>query len=398
MNKDMNNAWDKINVLAPKGCQDFSAYLSAKPMQVNDPQVLEFLAALSQALLKEPAYKQHPELVALGFWLRPAHIQQLNSQPHSTWRKALGLVVHFTPANVDTMFIYSWVCSLMMGNVNIVRLASAESLVKDALMQCLHNILLQPHFRDIANSNVFVSFAKESPMSAQLSLCADARVMWGGDVSVLAIKALPSKPRCRDLSFADRYSAALINGDALQTDAQVQSVAELLWRDTQAHAQQACSSPRVIYWLGSAAAQQGVFQRLNTLAKPTAERNQTLNHVVVSQLTQSLGHATKPLIQEAICALPVAAVQPDMLDWHLGHGMFYLVAISSLDALLPLVDEKCQTLSYWQVERDSLLKLVEQASITGLDRVVPLGRALEFSPVWDGIDMFSSLSRSLVCL
>jgi hypothetical protein len=337
-------------------------------------------------------------LVALGFWLRPAHIQQLSSQPHSTWRKALGLVVHFTPANVDTMFIYSWVCALLMGNTNIVRLASAQSPVKEALMLCLHNTLLLPQFSEIAKRNVFVSYAKESQMSAQLSLCADARVIWGGDASVLAIKALPSKPRCRDLSFADRYSAALINGDALQTDAQVHSLAELLWRDTQAHAQQACSSPRVIYWLGSVAAQQRVFQSLNRLANQTAERNQTLNHVVVSQLTQSLGLAAKPLIQEAICVLPVESVLPDMLDWHLGHGMFYLVAITSLAALVPRLDEKCQTLSYWQVERDSLLKLVEQASITGLDRVVPLGRALEFSPVWDGIDMFSSLSRSLVCL
>jgi hypothetical protein len=43
-----------------------------------------------------------------------------------------------------------------------------------------------------------------------------------------------------------------------------------------------------------------------------------------------------------------------------------------------------------------LLKLIENPSIQGIDRVVPVGQALDFSPTWDGYDLLAQLSRSVI--
>ncbi|MFC6804089.1 acyl-CoA reductase [Deinococcus caeni] len=37
-----------------------------------------------------------------------------------------GLVFHVPPANVDTIFIYSWLMSVLAGNRNVIRLSSRE--------------------------------------------------------------------------------------------------------------------------------------------------------------------------------------------------------------------------------------------------------------------------------
>jgi hypothetical protein len=384
-------------VLAPKVLENPEQIFSLSPLPVFDPTILSFIQGLSACLLKDPQAKQLPELVALGFWLRNANIQSMMAKGLGGISKALGTVMHFTPANVDTMFVYSWVCSLLMGNNNIVRVASAESHAKGVLLELLDRVMSQAEHTDIAKRNAFISYAKESDCGALLCLQADARVIWGGDDSVNAIRALPCKPRCRDISFADRYSAALINGKAVDSEEKIVKLSSLLWKDTEPYAQQACSSPRVIFWLGDAALQQKVFEQIDVLAQRNAiAANQLNNHLVTSQLLQSEGRAAKPLVQNRICALPVTSLNEKMLAWHSGSGLFLVYQLDSVEQLAAMVDDKLQTLSYWKIEKHSLLKLAQNPSIKGIDRVVSVGQALDFSTVWDGFDLFRQLSRCIV--
>jgi hypothetical protein len=384
-------------VLAPKALENPEQIFSLSPLPVFDPTILSFIQGLSACLLKDPQAKQLPELVALGFWLRSANIQSMMAKDLGGISKALGTVMHFTPANVDTMFVYSWMCSLLMGNNNIVRVASAESQAKGLLMGLLDRVMSQAEHTEIAKRNAFISYAKESDCSALLCLQADARVIWGGDDSVNAIRALPCKPRCRDISFADRYSAALINGVAVDSEEKIVKLSSLLWKDTEPYAQQACSSPRVIFWLGDAGLQQRVFEQIDVLAQRNASvANQLNNHLVTGQLLQSEGRAAKPLVQNRICALPVTSLNEKMLAWHSGSGLFLVYQLDSVEQLAAMVDDKLQTLSYWKIEKRSLLKLAQNPSIKGIDRIVPVGQALDFSTVWDGFELFKQLSRSIV--
>jgi len=392
----------ELSILAPtqqsslnkKECIETIFTLS--PLASCNALTLAFVQSLSDCLLKSEQAKSLPELVALGFWLRRANIKKIISQQTDVINKALGTVIHFTPTNVDTMFVYSWVCSLIMGNNNIVRVASSDSATKNTLLNELNRLYALVEYNDIAQRNIFVTYPKASQNSAELSLLADARVIWGGDASVNIIRALPTQPRCRDICFADRYSAALINGEQLNEQQQVSELATLLWRDTQPHAQQACSSPRVVFWLGNTAFQKSFFEQINQLARQqNAEPQKLNNHLVVSQMMQSTGLALHPLVQEYICALPVEALREEFLEWHLGNGLFLIKYLTNLEEIADSIDNKLQTLSYWGLTRKKMLKLVSEPSIKGLDRIVPVGQALEFTPDWDGYRLLTDLSRHI---
>jgi hypothetical protein len=387
----------ELTVLAPQATSLESLYQQA-PMGPFNEETRAFLNAFSRKLLNEPATKTHPELVALGFWLRPSNIKKMMRPKNQMISRSLGLVVHFTPANVDTMFIYSWVCALLMGNKSIVRVASQRSELQTTLFNLLNQLLNEPQFQNVAQRNLFVQYPKDSEYSAELCRNADARVIWGGDESVMAIRQLLTPPRCRDICFADRYSVALINGDELSNEQDQQSLAELVWKDTQPYGQQACSSPRIIYWLGSTEVIRCFFERLNTLAKQQGAMplNQLNNHLVTTQLQQSQSTQTRTIVMDQICAVLTDRLNSQSLKWHLGAGYFYVVTISDVEELAAQVDHKLQTLSYWGIEKNSLLKLLESPSITGIDRIVPVGQALDFSTTWDGFDLFSMLSKQVV--
>lgn len=410
------NPMSDLTVLAP---QHLSAENVAKvhtlcPSQPASDLTLRFLQSLSQTLLNDAKCKAFSELIALGFWLRSSNIKQMigsnaSLQPDlrgdlTQVAKALGTVLHFTPSNVDSMFVYSWVCSLLMGNTNIVRVASLDSEAKLLLLERLNQVLGRDEFLFIAQRNIFVSYPKASAVTRELSLNANARVIWGGDQSVADIRQIPSHPRCRDISFADRYSAALINGDALSTQAHIDELAEKLWKDTEPHQQQACSSPRLIIWYGNKDPQLALFKKLNQLAKRNAiPINQSNNFLVLSQLMQSTGRAGQIILQDAVLALMINQFNQADLHWHTGAGAFFVfntsvdgVTDKSVDNLANVVTHKLQTLSVWGVEQTLLLKLIENPSIQGIDRVVRVGQALDFSPTWDGYDLLSELSRLVV--
>ncbi|MCU7554996.1 hypothetical protein OCL06_10325 [Alteromonas sp. ASW11-19] len=386
------------------GAPTIESLVAHAPLQAVAPETLNFITQLSSRLLRSSYARKYPEIVALGFWLREKHIVQLVSRFTNTnnegWHKPLGCVVHYTPNNVDTMFVYSWICSLIMGNVNIVRLGSTASEVRDVILHELDELFSLPAHEQIAIRNMFLQFDKSSDLNFRLSELADARVIWGGDESILAIKKLPAKPRCRDISFADRYSVALINGDAIESENDINQLAELLWQDTKPFLQHACSSPKVVLWMGSTSEQSALANRINELATSTREGNaegyaehRANEHLVTCQLLQSQQLATPPLCNESICMLPVSEVNEKMLAEHPGEGMFFLLSVSSIEDITELLADRLQTLTYWGVEKPALLKLLASPSIIGVDRCVPVGQALSFSPDWDGYRLFSTLSR-----
>lgn len=385
-----------INYLspAPASLDDF---LDAAPLQQSDPVILKFLQQLSSELLQSPENKPLAELVALGFWLRPANINAMLQRRPTGVVKPLGLVVHFTPANVDTMFIYSWVCAVLMGNKNIVRVATQQSDIKSRLLSQLSALLGQPQFDLLAQRNLFVSYDKDSNVSQRLSLHADARVIWGGDHSVNGIRALATKPRCRDISFADRYSVAVINGDKLTDHNTITTLARNLWRDAQPYGQQACSSPRVIYWVGKRDAIETVFRAINELAsQETVSITHKNNHLVYQQLVMSQQMQARVLLNDQITVLEVAKLTPQQLEWHCGDGAFVVLQLDSLESLSMQCDAKLQTLTYCGWQSSELLKVLADPSIAGVDRIVPVGQALDFSTVWDGFELFGQLSRTVM--
>ncbi|MFQ7856470.1 MAG: hypothetical protein ACLRIS_16355 [Flavonifractor plautii] len=76
-----------------------------------------------------------------------------------------------------------------------------------------------------------------------------------------------------------------------------------------------------------------------------------------------------------------------------GFGLFFEAALPSLEALAPLLPPKAQTLVCGGLEPAEVAALLARAGARGVDRVVPLGQALEMDTVWDGRDLIAALSR-----
>ena len=76
-----------------------------------------------------------------------------------------------------------------------------------------------------------------------------------------------------------------------------------------------------------------------------------------------------------------------------GFGLFYQGTLGSLEELPPLLTPKVQTLVCGGVDPDQTAALLARLGARGVDRVVPMGRALDFDTIWDGKDLIASLSR-----
>ena len=113
---------------------------------------MDLCAALSGRLMQ---LREHPEAVALGFWMRPAALARMRAEfeasiPRNQLAVPRGLAFHITPANVDTLFVYSWVLSLLVGNANIVRISSRSTQVRTSILEAVAAVLKSRHGRPCA--------------------------------------------------------------------------------------------------------------------------------------------------------------------------------------------------------------------------------------------------------
>jgi hypothetical protein len=64
-----------------------------------------------------------------------------------------------------------------------------------------------------------------------------------------------------------------------------------------------------------------------------------------------------------------------------------------MDELAPYITARWQTLTYYGVGREILSGFVSDNSLKGIDRIVPVGSALDMGVIWDGYDIVRTLSR-----
>src|SRR5215472_14673875 len=146
-----------ISVLVPSNCSDYRVHLALVLKSGNlasfDPQVIEFLDTFSKTVLLDEVTRQLPEMAVVAHWARKAHTLQLQAafdemRGDRLW-VARGVALHFAPANVDSIFLYSWFISMLAGNGNIVRLSQTRSEQVGLLLARLNLLLEQPRFAAI---------------------------------------------------------------------------------------------------------------------------------------------------------------------------------------------------------------------------------------------------------
>ena len=82
------------------------------------------------------------------------------------------------------------------------------------------------------------------------------------------------------------------------------------------------------------------------------------------------------------------------IENHRSNSGYFLEYDSiSLNEIPNFITKKFQTMSYYGFQLKELKSLVENFRPNGIDRIVPAGRAMDFSLYWDGYDLINSFSR-----
>lgn len=242
-----------IQIVAPAG-GSIERVLAARSAPPFAPERLAFVHALGRCIMNSREARAMPELVALGFWARPASVRQMIPAEDGSGliRLARGLAFHIAPANVDTIFVYSLLLSVLAGNRNIVRISTKESEQTALLLRLIGEALAQadPATRD---SLAIVRYEADRATNDYLSSLCDLRLVWGGDATVATLRESPLAPHATELNFPNKLSGAVIDAAGWLALADRDEQARRFANDALWFGQQACSSPRFVFWRGDEA-------------------------------------------------------------------------------------------------------------------------------------------------
>ena len=370
-----------------------------RPLPIFSAEAVAFLTALSARILADAEAKAYPDVVTLGFWCRPAALRQMQKTYEADVnRLGRGIVFHIAPSNVAVNFAYSCLAAFLAGNASIVRLPSKDFPQVDVLCRIFAETLAE--FPALFPYFLFVRYGHVQEVNEHYSWMCQTRVVWGGDATIEAIRRAALPPRANEITFADRHSLAVIDAPAYLAAEDKERIAQDFYNDTYLSDQNACTAPHFVVWLGAAekvkAAQELFWRTLHALVQD----RYTLQGVqAVDKLTQlyRLGACFEvrqvPMEDNLITRVCVAKLTEELAAYRPGSGFFIEYRAQELAEIRPLCGISCQTLSYYGVEWETLLRAVLAMRPAGVDRIIPMGRTMDFALLWDGVDLIRTMSR-----
>lgn len=404
-----------VKQFVPRPC---SVNLSEMVNHVSSPknfrapfsqEIIEFCDQLSKTLFNDSETNEFPAIQALAFWLRRASILKMQAAfrtnlSSNTIQVPRGLTFHICPANVDTIFIYSWIISLLCGNANILRLSQTSSRQIELLCAAINRTLDHPALEVLRNSVSIITYGHDAEITKAISQASDTRVIWGGDGAVNFIRSIPGKVSTKDIPFRDRNSLSIIKAQELvKSTADERSILMVnFFNDAYWFNQMACSSPRSIVWVGDTKtigkARELFIDGLKLILQEKLYHNETGTNL--ERMTSTYFNAAKErpvtfrFIGNEATFFQFGNIST-ILREHDGAGIFYDYEVSTLTELAPYIIEKDQTLGYFGFQNQELEELVKMTNGVGIDRIVPIGSALTFSWNWDGFDLFQEFTRKI---
>jgi hypothetical protein len=369
---------------------------------------VDFASEVSRELLASPAARSHGDVVALAYWLRASNIRRLIKDFEAgvqSWVPVpKGLVFHIAPSNVDTIFVYSWFLSLLCGNRNIVRLSSKASPASNMLTQAINVCLEKPEFKEIAKRVRLVQFGYDDTVSSYLSSRCDVRVVWGGDQTIQHFRQFPLPAHATEVVFPDKVSLCVL---AASTVAQLnplsaKKIAGHFYNDAYWFGQMACSSPRMVLWLGDLqeieTAKQIFWAAVRAVVGEKGdllEVAELVNKRVACDLI-GLGKEVEIIdCDNRVTRIAFNTTTDLPLEQHCGGGLFFEFNIKCLSDLRSFLSRKFQTATYFGLSTAEIAEFIRNGQPQGVDRWIDVGKALDFQPIWDGQDLFRAFLRQV---
>ncbi len=385
-------------------------FINREPLSPFNELSIEFLSSLSNKILSSKSLKGYPELVALAYWLRKSNVVSIiDSFKKEVAENEIivprGIAYHIAPSNVDSIFLYSWALSLLIGNINIVRVTQNANEQLDALLSALREIFTDERWKEISSRNFIITYSHEDSVNRFISLHSDVRVLWGGDETINSFRILPAKPATKDITFADKFSYTIINAEAFEGSGEEARInlARQFYNDAYWFDQMACASPRFVLFIGQKDLSEKASTEFWQLLSNELKRRR--KHDPINVAMEKLVYLFES-ISKSESALPSGMPEqnkPTVLRMEkneignfresCGGGFFFECFIENLDDLIPLVSRKDQTLAYFGFSKKELSSFAVKVNGAGIDRIVPAGQALNFSPSWDGYSLLNELSK-----
>lgn len=229
------------------------------------------------------------------------------------------------------------------------------------------------------------------------------RILWGGDATIAHIRSLKSHPRSREIAFADRYSLSAIDASSLlgATPQRLADFCAALFNDVYLMDQNACSSPQLLVWVGSVEEIEAARTRLWPVFVDHAMTRYEIAPIHAMDKFVDLCREVIdfPNIRRIEADMPILTrISLDALSplqcFQRGYfGTIHEFSADSLGAIATIVDSRFQTLTYFGFSQSTLQDFVIAGHLTGIDRIVPVGHALDMVFYWDGFDIISTLTR-----
>jgi hypothetical protein len=378
--------------------------IQCQPLPPFSDESIRFLAELSKRLLKKPDSRTYPDIAGFAYWIRKANLVRIKrDQLESNYRIGRGLVFHIAPANVPVNFAFSLVFGLLAGNANIVRIPGVYHPQAAIICEEMSKLLKQAEHKRIAAMTRVIKYPRQDEVTEALSRACHARVLWGGDRTITHLRGMTTLPRCVDICFTDRYSICILDAKAILGSDSIglNALVSGFYNDIFFLDQNACSSPHLVLW-------QGVDSDVYT-AKSLfwSAMKIYLNNKDVPPPIHAIDkytHLCRIAIQmdgivfnseqsNHIYRVSLDSLPQDIENYRGQYGFFFEATDNDLKVLESIVGERYQTITYFGIDPNKIIDRIIKNSMMGIDRIVPIGKALDIGVIWDGYDIIGMLSR-----
>jgi len=385
----------------------FDSLVSVESISPFDSRSVAFVNQFSKKLLLRKDIRNYPELAVLATFFKKKNVEmQERLYMHSdtgSVNLARGVVLHIAPANVDSIFLYSSLISLLCGNVNIIRLSQRTNEQLTILLEILNELMIG-EFSWVKKRLILLTYPHDDFITKAFSKRCNARVVWGGDETVSNIRKIEMRPTAVEICFPDRFSSCVIKSERINhaSDEELVTVAKKFYNDTVWFAQQACSSPRMLAWVGSTddcvlAKNRfwSVYDELLVAMDFENSGSMSMDRLVSCCLVASVSESK---LGSSVGSFPLrlevtTKISDTIKSFHGGNGLFVEKEFCILNDFISTITDKDQTLSYFGFCNDELTLVTNQLPFDAGARFVKIGSALDFSPIWDGVNLYAFYTR-----
>lgn len=360
-------------------------------------QAISFLADLSRELLKDAKTRQYVDVMSYAYWIRRASIESVRSK-HIDYhcRLGRGIAFHIAPSNVPVNFAVSMASSVLAGNCTLIRVSNKQFPQVDIICRAMNKLLNTEH-SNMRPYFCLIRYEHSDDITRELSAICDVRIIWGGNRTIETIRQAPLPPRAIEMAFADRHSIAIINSDEyMKGDSK--EIAKGFYTDTYYSDQNACSSPRLVVWMGNSikTAKEKFWNELEVLVRNDYEMKpiqavDKYTSVCMLGMKENNQHLVSK--DNYVVRMEIDTLKSDLMDYKNGGGYFFEYSARELEEIEPILSKQCQTISVYGIDKQKVKKIVFNKGVRGVDRIVELGQTMGLEFIWDGYKMIETMSR-----